>query len=151
MKEGELIEIARKMALRSPVRRFQTGAIIVRNNKIISAGWSHASETNMACYRSMHAEHHAITRCDSSQLADSTIVIVTVSRKSGNMTDATPCIFCMQNIQRVSIKEIITTTSGGGIRAYGSNSFDKDMISESCQNMRNLGKRKAYIGEAVFL
>lgn len=145
MKEGELIALARKMALRSPVRRFQTGSIIFNGGEIVSSGWSHSTERNMACYRSMHAEHHAISRCPSSELVGSTMVIVTVSRKSGNMTDATPCAFCMQYIQRVGISDILITTSGGGFRHLHTDIVDRESIIRSCKDMMNSGKKKAYI------
>ena len=145
MKEGELLALARKMALRSPVRRFQTGAVIFNNGQIVSSGWSHASDRNMVCYRSMHAEHHAIFRCPSSELEDATIVIATVSRKSGNTTDATPCAFCMQYIQRVGIREIIMTTSGGGSRHVYSDIIDRDFVIQSCKDIMISGQKKAYI------
>lgn len=145
MKEGELVETARKMALRSPVRRFQTGAVIFNNGQIVSSGWSHSTDRTMACYRSMHAEHHAISRCAGSELENAIIVVVTVSRKSGNTTDATPCAFCMQYIQRVGIKEIIMTTSGGGYRRIFADIVDRDHIIQSCKDIISTGKKKAYI------
>lgn len=145
MKEGELIAYARKMALRSPVRRFQTGAVIFNNGQVISSGWSHSTDRTMACYRSMHAEHHAISRCSGSELIGATIVVVTVSRKSGNMTDATPCAFCMQYIQRVGIKEILMTTTGGGCRHFYTDTIDRESIVQSCKDMMNAGKKKAYL------
>lgn len=93
----------------------------------------------------MHAEHHAICRCNNDELEGSTIVIVTVSRKSGNMTDATPCAFCMQSIHRVGIKEIIMTTLGSGFKKRYSNRIDKDWVSQSCRDMLTIDKKKAYI------
>ena len=149
MKEGDLtglLDLAHKMAERSPVRRFQTGAVIMKNGEIISTGWSHASERNMACYRSMHAELHAIFRCDSRDTVGSTIAIVTLSRKSGNRTDGTPCLFCLRNIQKFGIDRIICSTSGGGVRTVYPRLLDMSTLADGI----DLTAKKLYIGHKLY-
>lgn len=145
MKEGELIDLAHKMALRSPVRRFQTGAVIEKNGRILGTGWSHASDRNMACYRSMHAELHALSRCDVRDTIGSTIAIVTLSRKSGNRTDGTPCLFCLRNIQKFGIEKIICTTSGGGQKIIYADMIDMSNIIQSI----DMSAKKLYVSHML--
>lgn len=141
MKEGELIDLAHRMAQRSPVRRFQTGAVIYKNGEVLGTGWSHASDRNMACYRSMHAELHALSRCDVRDTIGSTIAIVTISRKSGNRTDGTPCLFCLRNIQKFGISKIICTNTGGTSKIIHADLLDMSRISESI----DMSAKKKYI------
>lgn len=141
MKEGELIEAAAKIAARSPVRRFQTGAVIFRDGEILSTGWSHASDKNMTNYRSVHAEMHALSRLDVRDAVGSIIAIVTISRKSGNRTDGTPCFFCLSNLKKIGIKEIVFTTPGGGQKTIYPEFIDMYKILEKFEP-----SRKAYVG-----
>jgi len=143
MKEDDLIDLAHRMAQRSPVRRFQTGAVIYKNGEILGTGWSHASDRNMACYRSMHAELHALSRCDVRDTIGSTIAIVTLSRKSGNRTDGTPCLFCLRNIKKFGIERIVCTVTGGGHRVIEVDLLDMSKISDSV----DIDARKQYIGD----
>lgn len=145
MKESDLLDLAHKIAQRSPVRRFQTGAVIEKNGEVLSTGWSHASSRNMACYRSMHAEMHAITRADIRDTIGATIAIITLSRKSGNRTDSTPCIFCLNNIKKFGIEKIVCSTSGGGSRILYADAIDLAAISESFE----MKSRKAYVGDLL--
>ena len=145
MKEDDLIGLAHRMAQRSPVRRFQTGAVIYKGGEILGTGWSHASERNMACYRSMHAELHALSRCDVRDTIGSTIAIVTLSRKSGNRTDGTPCLFCLRNIQKFGIEKIICTTSGGGQKVIRADMIDMSRIVQSI----DMTAKKLYVGDAL--
>lgn len=141
MKEEDLIDLAAKMAHRSPVRRFQTGAAIFKDGEVLATGWSHATGRNMACYRSMHAELHAISRMDLRDTVGSIIAIATLSRKSGNRTDGTPCLFCFRNIQKFGIAKIICTASGGGIRVIDPLDIDCDIIEDQIT-----AKKKKYLG-----
>lgn len=145
MKEEYLIDLAAKIAKRSPVRRFQTGAVLFNNGEVLSVGWSHASDRNMVCYRSMHAEVHAFSRCDARDTVGSTIAIVTISRKSSNRTDGTPCFFCLRNIKKLGIEKIICTTNGGGKKVIYPELLDLVELSEGLYT----GIRKAYIGHLV--
>lgn len=145
MKESDLIDLAHKMAERSPVRRFQTGAVLFKNGKVLSSGWSHASDRNMTCYRSMHAELHALSRCDSRDAVGSSIAIVTLSRKSGNRTDGTPCFFCLRNLKKVGIEKIICTSSGGGTKSIYLAPIDIVSISETI----DVGAKKPYVNNIL--
>lgn len=140
MTDEDLIDLAAKIAQRSPVRRFQTGAVIFKEGGVLSTGWSHATERNMACYRSMHAELHAISRMDVRDTVGSIIAVATLSRKSGNRTDGTPCLFCFRNIQKFGIAKIICTATGGGVRII-------DPLAVNCEGLEDqITTRKKYVG-----
>jgi deoxycytidylate deaminase len=145
MNESNLLDLAYKIAQRSPVRRFQTGAVIEKNGEVLSTGWSHASERNMACYRSMHAEMHAITRADIRDTIGATIGIITISRKSGNRTDGAPCWFCLNNIKKFGIEKIVFSTPGGGSKIIYADAIDLAVISEGFERR----SRKAYVGDLL--
>lgn len=99
----------------------------------------------MACYRSMHAEMHALSRCDVGDTVGSTIAVVTLSRKSGNRTDGTPCLFCLRNIQKYGIETIICTTSGGGQKTLYLEDIDISKISRSV----DVNAKKVYISSML--
>ena len=136
-----MLDLAHKMAQRSPVRRFQTGAVIMKNDEVLSTGWSHPSDRHFSCYRSMHAEQHALSRCDARDTVDSTIAIVTISRKSGNRTDGTPCFFCLRNIKKLGIEKIVCTTQGGEYRTIYTALLDMPTILGSIDT----SSRKPYV------
>lgn len=99
-----------KVAKRSTIKRFKTGAVIVdRNGAIVSLGWSHMTDRRMAQYYSMHAELHAILRAEKSRLKGATMYVATIVGKSGNVTSAKPCPACEGVIASVGIKDVVFT------------------------------------------
>jgi hypothetical protein len=70
---------------------------------------------------------------------------VTLSRKSGNRTDGTPCLFCLRNIQKFGIDKILCTTTGGGSKVIHADLLDLSKISEGV----DLGARKQYVGDII--
>lgn len=101
-----------RIAERSSMRRFKTGAVIVsKDGKVLAVGWSHMATRSMQEYHSMHAECHAIIRARATRkvLKGSTIYIATLSGKSGSATSAKPCLPCLTLIESVGIREIIYT------------------------------------------
>ena len=103
------IEIAR----RSPVKTFQTGAVIVQRGKVVSAGWSHPSIRTLQNYRSVHAELHAIIRTDPRELAGAEIYVATIRRKSGNIGLGKPCDACADILFEVGIETAYFTDEDG--------------------------------------
>lgn len=90
-----MIETAAHIALRSTMRTHRTGAVIVRDSVVISNGWSHTPHYRLSNgQRSIHAEIHALARGRHKNLDGSEIFIATVSGKSGNLTNAMPCLDC---------------------------------------------------------
>jgi deoxycytidylate deaminase len=91
----DMIEEAAKIASRSCIRTHKTGAIIADKwGNIISNGWSHVP-TQRIKKRSLHAELHALARGrHSKDLRGAYCYVATLGGKSGNVTDARPCLHC---------------------------------------------------------
>jgi deoxycytidylate deaminase len=97
----EQLEIAKKIAGRSSLKRYKTGCVIVRNGKILSMGWSHYGEQRLKEYRSIHAELHAIRRAGASvDLTNSVFYIATRSER-GTFTTGKPCHVCQRLINNL--------------------------------------------------
>lgn len=106
------LEFAIACSARSGIKKHGTGAVIVHPNKgKISHGWSHYSEFTMVNYRSIHAEIHALLRCNRDKIAGSTIYIATIVNANGNITLSKPCDQCLATLHDVGIKQAIFTVN----------------------------------------
>jgi deoxycytidylate deaminase len=144
IKATKILNLAERAATRSPLPRFQTGCVIVNRDELVTLGWSHTSSVKLACYRSVHAELHALGRCDQRALKGATISIVTLSRKSGNRTDAMPCLHCMRNIVRVGINKIIIPGPNNTTEII----YPQDLEIDELEDGMGTGRQRNYFGAA---
>ena len=121
------IEIAKVVASRSTCIRRKYGAIIVKNNKIISTGYNGSPKgaTNCidkgTCVRevknipkgeryelceSVHAEQNAIIQASLADMQDSTIYIFGFEA-SGEIATSTPCLLCQRMIKNAGIAKVV--------------------------------------------
>lgn len=115
--------IACIVALRSTCDVISTGAVIVKNNKIISTGYTGAPCgfehccTRGDCWidhpdvgecQGVHAAVNAVLYADAEDLKGATIYIAGFDRKKGCMIEANLCGHCMGVIKNVGIENIIT-------------------------------------------
>ena len=107
--KNNFLEEAQKIAYRSTHRKHMTGCVIVNEDKIISNGWSHRGIWNRDKLYSTHAEIHALVRAQYKPSA-TMIYIVTVARKSGKTTNATPCFSCATALIAAGIDYAIYST-----------------------------------------
>ncbi len=113
------IEIAKVIAKRASCYRRQVGAVIVKDNSIISTGYNGAPKGVLDCFEmnecirdkqnipsgkiyevcmSLHAENNAITQCASNG----------VSCKGGTIyITHSPCSMCLKQIINAGIKRIV--------------------------------------------
>jgi deoxycytidylate deaminase len=108
-----LIEEAKKIALRSSQYRYQTGCVLVKNGELISNGWSHKAHYKPNGLLSLHAELHAIARGRHCDLNGSVAFVANISRKSGNIALARPCLRCAIALRGVGVRAVAYTTSDG--------------------------------------
>lgn len=100
---------AHRMAQRSSLARYKTGAVIVpKVGGNIAFGWSHRSEirysqTPFSC----HAELHAINRSLKSNLLGATIYVVTIRGTSGAIVSGKPCEVCADILEKVGIERVV--------------------------------------------
>lgn len=118
--DSYFIEIAKVVAKRASCFRRQVGAVIVKDNSIISTGYNGAPKGVLDCFESnecmrdknniesgknyevcmsLHAENNAITQCASNG----------VSCKGGTIyITHSPCSMCLKQIINAGIKRIVS-------------------------------------------
>lgn len=110
------LNAAIRIAARSGMKLYHTGAILVASNgDILAHGWSHYSDSyRFANYpRSIHAELHAILRTPQRKdLVGATVYVANVRPKNGNVVNGAPCMFCQQVLQEVGVSTAFYTISG---------------------------------------
>lgn len=95
-------------ARRSTIAKFQTGAAIADNGKVVSIGWSHVGPIRWETTPwSTHAEAHAIRRAGRN-VNGCDLYIATVSRK-GNVTLSAPCCKCETLLKNFELRNIVYT------------------------------------------
>ncbi len=128
-KENYYLDIADAVLERSTCLRRKYGAIIVRNDEIISTGYNGAPRGRRNCTdlghctreemkipsgeryelcRSVHAEANAIISAARRDMLDATLYLVGRDAKTGEiLNDTTPCSMCRRLIINSGIKKII--------------------------------------------
>ena len=128
-KENYYLDIADAVLERSTCLRRKYGAIIVRNDEIISTGYNGAPRGRRNCTdlgrctreemkiprgeryelcRSVHAEANAIISAARRDMMDATLYLVGRDAKTGEiLNDTTPCSMCRRLIINSGIQKII--------------------------------------------
>jgi dCMP deaminase len=105
------MSIARIVATRSTCDRLETGAVLVKNNRIISTGYNgsppglpHCDDVGHLleeghCVRTIHGEHNAILQA---------ATIPGASTEGSTMyTKYTPCIHCSKYVVAAGIRRVV--------------------------------------------
>ena len=128
-KENYYLDIAQTVSERSTCLRRRYGAIIVKNDEIISTGYNGAPRGRANCAdlnyctrealnipsgqryelcRSVHAEANCIISAARKDALDATIYMACVNPKNGELIpDATSCSMCRRQIINAGIKRIV--------------------------------------------
>lgn len=135
-KRAYYLNIARTVAERSTCLRRKYGAIIVKNDEIISTGYngSPRGESNCCdvgeCWReshgiphgeqyekcvSVHAEQNAIISASRRDMIGATMFLVGI--ENGKTIPGIPCDICRRMIKNSGITEVITIETQGGERS----------------------------------
>lgn len=125
-KQSYYLDIAASVALRSTCIRRQYGAVIVRDDAIVSTGYNGAprGEENCcdcgACWReqnhiphgeryeeckAVHAEANAIISAARSDMIGATLYLA--GWENGKRIDAKPCLLCEKMIKQAGIESVI--------------------------------------------
>ena len=126
-KDEYFLNIAESVARRSTCLRRQYGAVIVKNDVIISTGYngSPRNATNCcdagACWReehniphgeqyekcqAVHAEANAIINADPAQRIGATLYLVGL--ENGKRIEAKPCLMCEKLIRNAQIRWVVS-------------------------------------------
>ena len=131
-KENYYLDIADAVLERSTCLRRKYGAIIVRNDEIISTGYNGAprgrKNCSDLCYctreamqipageryelcRSVHAEANAIISASRRDMIGATLYLVGRDAKTGEfLTDTTSCSMCRRQIINAGIAKVVART-----------------------------------------
>lgn len=134
-KDQYYLDIAKVVASRSTCLKVKMGAIIVRQDQIIAAGYVGAprgaksslehgfclrqklkipSGSQYELCRSVHAEQNAIINAARAgvSLLDGDIFIYGESRQSGQVLNAYPCFICKKMIINAGLNRVVCSTAG---------------------------------------
>lgn len=128
-KENYYLDIAQTVAERSTCLRKQYGAIIVKNDVIVSTGYNGAPRGRINCTdlgicmrdklniprgeryelcRSIHSEQNAIIAAAREQMIGSTLYMVCVDPSDGSLVPGTTsCMMCKRVIINAGIEKVV--------------------------------------------
>lgn len=141
------LDIADTVLHRSTCIRRRYGAIIVRNDEIISTGYNGAPRGRINCSdlgycrreamqvpsgeryelcRSVHAEANAIISASRRDMLGGTLYLTGREAKSGDLTDAVPCSMCKRTIINSGIKDVVMRNADGSFTIVDVDEWVKD-------------------------
>lgn len=128
-KTNYYLDIAEAVAERGTCLRNNYGSVIVKNDEIISTGYTGAPRGRTNCIdigyckrkkmntpsgmgyeycRSVHSEQNAIISARRSDMIDATLYLVGIKKETGNyITDNEPCTFCKRMILNAGIEKVV--------------------------------------------
>lgn len=133
------IEIAKVVSSRSTCLRRRYGAVIVKDNVIISTGYNGAPRGSLNCIdtgkcrrkelnvpageryelcEAVHAEQNAIINGSPERMKDSTIYIAGFE-EDGSAAEGKPCLLCKRMILNAQIEQVVYLSKDGGLVRVG--------------------------------
>lgn len=160
------LSIAREVAMRSTCRRRQYGAIIVKDNEIISTGYGGAPRGTRnccdigACYRekigarsgehyefcrAVHAEQNAIIHASRRDMLSAVLYLVGLDAGTHEPWVASePCPICKRMIVNAGIKEVVAARGKEGIERF----LVEDWLGKDLGELRKEGDSFVHIRPA---
>jgi dCMP deaminase len=162
------MNITREVAKRSTCMSMKSGAVIVKDSKIMSTGYSGAPRNTLDCYergeclrrklgipsgqryelcRSVHSEMNAIINAGRTgeHLVGSDLYLwgMKVHNNENKLIDIHPCFICKKMIINAGIKRVIAMCADGKIKKYSVEDWarewrGKDMLDD--MNVYSAGK-----------
>jgi len=147
-KDHYYLNIAKEVAKRSTCLRRWYGAVIVKNDQIISTGYAGAARGAVNCddigicprqqaniprgeryelCRSVHAEMNAIIHAARTDMIDSTLYLTGLNAKDGSIVnEACPCKICRRLIINAGIKTVKVLEKNNTVKTYDVSDFIKN-------------------------
>jgi dCMP deaminase len=128
------LDISDAVLVRSTCLRRKYGALIVKNDEIVSTGYNGAPRGRKNCddlkyclrdakgipsgqqyelCRSVHAEANSIISAPRSEMLGATLYLIGRDAKTGELLDAAPCSMCARLIINSGIEKIVQKNSDG--------------------------------------
>lgn len=139
-KEEYYLEIAKAVALRSPCLRRKYGAIIVKNDTIVSTGYNGPARGSTNCEEvgcikeilnlphysgydycpAVHAEENAVINAarNGNSVIDGTLYLYGIDLKTNKPVAGMPCPRCKRVLINAGIKEVVTIDENDNITKY---------------------------------
>ena len=135
-KDEYYLNIAEAVLTRSTCLRRKYGAVIVKDDEIISTGYNGAPRGIKNCCdigycvrvqeniphgeryeecRSVHAEANAIISASRRDMIDSTLYLAGIEADGTPILDAKPCLMCLRLILNAGISSVVTRNNHGSI------------------------------------
>ena len=144
-KENYYLDIAQTVSSRSTCLRKKYGAIIVKNDNIVSTGYNGAPRGRKNCNemgecmrdrlniprgeryemcRSIHAEANAIISASREEMIDSVLYMACVDGKSGELVpDTCSCMMCKRLIINAGISKVVVRNTPDTYTVYEVNDW----------------------------
>lgn len=160
-KDDYYLDVAKQISKRSTCMRAHIGAVIVRDDQIISTGYQGAPRKTKDCFergfclrtelkiphgqryelcRSVHAEMNAIINAARAgvSLLGGDIYIYGEKATTGEIFDVFPCFFCKRMIINAGLKRVIVRTKDNDINVFYVEDWvrewqEKDIIDDKMQ------------------
>ncbi|MDA8340087.1 MAG: cytidine/deoxycytidylate deaminase family protein [Nitrospiraceae bacterium] len=137
--EEYFLEIAKVVSSRSTCLRRRYGAVIVKDNVIVSTGYNGAPRGSVNCVdrgscrrkelnvpageryelcEAVHAEQNAVINGSPERMKEATIYIAGFEEDE-SFADGKPCLLCRRMIQNAMIKEVVYLKKDGSIVKVG--------------------------------
>ncbi|MHC1726944.1 MAG: cytidine/deoxycytidylate deaminase family protein [Syntrophobacteraceae bacterium] len=132
------IDIARSVAMRSTCLRRRFGAVVVKNDQIISTGYNGAPRQTTNCIdlgycyrqqmnipsgqnyelcRAVHAEMNAIIHASRLDMVDSDLYLVGIEVETGELVkEVMPCLLCKRVIINAGVSRVILPVAPKGFK-----------------------------------
>lgn len=130
------LNIAKSVAQRSTCLRRKYGAVVAKDNSIVSTGYNGAARGVKDCMEagkctrmeleiphgqryelchSVHAEANAIIRASAEEMDKATIYISGTDSETGEC-DSAPCMMCKRMILNAGLKRVVYSNGKGGLK-----------------------------------
>ena len=147
-KQNYYLDIAQTVSERSTCLRKRYGAIIVKNDSIISTGYNGAPRGRKNCSdlghcmrnklgvprgeryelcRSVHAEANAIIAAPRDQMLDATLYMVCINSETGELETGTcSCMMCKRMVINAGISKVVVRDTRNDYREINVNDWIED-------------------------
>ena len=147
-KQNYYLDIAQTVSERSTCLRKRYGAIIVKNDSIISTGYNGAPRGRKNCSdlghcmrnklgvprgeryelcRSVHAEANAIIAAPRDQMLDATLYMVGINSETGELEAGTcSCMMCKRMVINAGISKVVVRDTRNDYREINVNDWIED-------------------------
>jgi len=165
-KEEYYLEIAKAVALRSPCLRRKYGAIIVKNDAIVSTGYNGPARGSTNCEEvgcikeilnlphysgydycpAVHAEENAVINAarNGNSVIDGTLYLYGIDVKTNKPVAGMPCPRCKRVLINAGIKEVVTIDESGNITKYDVRNWIEEDKNRYLDVVEKVKKNKLY-------